>query len=298
MASIPSEFEEKEFEGPLYNQLGSGTHLVWSPGQVFEEHVGIDYALMLCDPDLWQYFGSAGPVKGAFLHRYNWDFIWRRRRRRNLPNFRLNLFIQAKRSHYYRHRPRRLMSYLTKGSCWRFDIEDHQQEALERLAEKLGSRAVVCYAAPAFHRVSQLNAHTSRGSILPNSSFPSVSKLVGHKAFYYQVAGGNGVANADPTRIEGASLEEMLQHLAKGHSDTSQNNPRGELKNLGEEVYKMVIEKVSDENPRKALYMESLRHEERFAQGIEGPTEAIVGFLRVLTFSLAFNCEWFVVSHA
>jgi hypothetical protein len=36
MSAKPSEFEEREFEAPLYNQLESGTRLVWSPGQVFD----------------------------------------------------------------------------------------------------------------------------------------------------------------------------------------------------------------------------------------------------------------------
>jgi hypothetical protein len=34
MAGVLAEFEEKEYEAPLYNQLESGTRLVWPPGQV------------------------------------------------------------------------------------------------------------------------------------------------------------------------------------------------------------------------------------------------------------------------
>ena len=57
MAAIPSEFEEKEYEAPLYNQLECGTRLVWSPGQVFEEYIGVDRAIFLRDPVLWRHFG-------------------------------------------------------------------------------------------------------------------------------------------------------------------------------------------------------------------------------------------------
>ena len=31
-----AEFEEKEFEKPLYNQLEDGSREVWTPGQCFE----------------------------------------------------------------------------------------------------------------------------------------------------------------------------------------------------------------------------------------------------------------------
>lgn len=155
MPAVASEFEEKEFEIPLYNQLGAGTRLVWSPGQVFEEYIGVDHALMLHDAALWRYFSPGLPLRGALLYHHNWDFIWRHRRRRKLPNFRLNLFLQVKRCHYYRRRPRTLKSWLPAGvPCWRFNLDAVQQQALERVAAKLGDRAVVAYAAPAFHRIS------------------------------------------------------------------------------------------------------------------------------------------------
>jgi hypothetical protein len=49
---------------------------------------------------------------------------------------------------------------MSSQSCWRFDIDPAQQEALGTVAETVGNRAVVCYAAPAFHRWTELNAHT------------------------------------------------------------------------------------------------------------------------------------------
>src|SRR4051812_10052329 len=192
MAGIPSEFEEREFEAPLYNQLENGTAQVWSPGQVFENYVGIDRALFLSDPALWQLFGASTPPVGAFLNRMDLEFLWRRRPRRPLPSFRLNLFIQAKRSYFHEPVPKTLRSELKKERCWRFDINSDQQAALGTLGTSLGNRAVVCYAAPAFHRLIQLYAHTSRGSIVAASTFPLAERLTGHTAFYYWEPGGNG----------------------------------------------------------------------------------------------------------
>lgn len=48
------EFEEKDFEAPLYNQLLFGSHNIATPGQVFEGKFGIDAALQ----SLHLYFGN------------------------------------------------------------------------------------------------------------------------------------------------------------------------------------------------------------------------------------------------
>lgn len=39
-----AEFEEKEFEKPLYNQLENGKGDVWTPGQCFEGYIVFDYS--------------------------------------------------------------------------------------------------------------------------------------------------------------------------------------------------------------------------------------------------------------
>jgi hypothetical protein len=298
MPYTPSEFEEKEFEAPLYNQISVGNRLVWSPGQVFENHIGIDHAVFLEDPRLWRYFMSGVPLPGAFLHRYHLDFAGLRRRRRRLPNFRLNLFIQAKRSFYHNRRPRHLLQQLNSGSCWRFDVVEAQQEVLEKLAKKLESRALVCYAAPAFHRLSQLYALTADGTIVANSTFPPAKSLSGHRSFYYQEPGGKGVANAQPEIIEGPGLEEMLRRLAGSAPMSELPNALAELKLLGEQVFQVVSEDVSPDNPRRPQFFEFLREYEEVVEEFEGPREALQAFARVAIFANTFNCQWYVVSEA
>lgn len=48
------EFEEKEYESALYNQLASSNIHLWSPGQVLESYLGFDAALLVDDP----FFGN------------------------------------------------------------------------------------------------------------------------------------------------------------------------------------------------------------------------------------------------
>lgn len=94
----PVQFEEKEYELALYNQLGRNTWRLWPPGQVLESYLGIDLALLLNDPFLWNLRGFARPLKGFSPWHKLWPIFqskqWQRSR---LPRFRCNCFIQAKR---------------------------------------------------------------------------------------------------------------------------------------------------------------------------------------------------------
>src|SRR3569833_3433383 len=94
----PSEFEEREYEAPLYVQLQYASTDVWSPGQVLEAHVGFDYALFTSHPYFWTLQGFAAPPAGVVLGAYASSYWWPGRSfHQQLTKFALNLFIQAKR---------------------------------------------------------------------------------------------------------------------------------------------------------------------------------------------------------
>jgi hypothetical protein len=294
MPATPSEFEEKEFEASLYNQLESGTHNVWSPGQVFEEYIGIDRALYLRDSLFWRFLGISSPPRGVFLNRFDWEFIWRRRgHRRQMPNFRLNLFLQAKRCYYYKRRPRHLRTLLPLAPCWRFDIDLDQQDVLAKIANKLGNRAIVLYAAPAFYRLLELYAHASRGSILLNTTFPLAEKLQGHHAWYYTAPGGNGVANPEPVRVDGIGLEQLLESTRTELADHG-GNASEQLSILDGIIMKTVAENVPDNNPRKSLFSERIRLANATIKDLADVPNATGPFLRVMIFAASFNLDWYV----
>jgi hypothetical protein len=79
MTLKPCEFEEAEYRGPLFNQLQTSS-LLWEPGQVFEKHIGIDYALWTTHAYLHSLYGYSAPLDGVALSRYRWDYIWSQRR--------------------------------------------------------------------------------------------------------------------------------------------------------------------------------------------------------------------------
>jgi hypothetical protein len=52
---------------------------------------------------------------------------------------------------------------------------------------------------------------------------------------------------------------------------------------------------VPETNPRKALYTELTRQIEPIMKGYDESGESARSFLRVATFSLAFNLDWYAV---
>ena len=215
---IPAEFEEKSYEAPLYNQLERGGNLLFVPGQVLENTIGFDAGLFVAQQAVWETLGYRTPLSGAALGYYDWPYAWRLPRLGvSLPRFRLNLFLQSKRPFLYKRRPRSLKKISSmKAPLWSFPITRHQQRRLEVLADTIQGKAHVSYAAAAFHTYNDLFKHTKQRTIVQNSTFPSVEKLKGHDAWYYQTPGAQGAANPNPESIEEPSLLARLRDLARG----------------------------------------------------------------------------------
>jgi hypothetical protein len=214
---IPAEFEEQAYEAPLYNQLERGNPYVFTPGQVLENKVGFDRGCYISQVALWETLGYKSPLKGAALAYYDWPFGWGPLLpREQLPKYRMNLFLQVKRPIYYQRKPRAIRSIPgMSGPLWGFRISEHQQRLLEILAAKTRGRAHVSYAAAAFHTKSDLFGHTTRRTIVQNSTFPSVDRLSGHEAWYYRMPGATGAANPKPENIEEPDLLDRVLALGR-----------------------------------------------------------------------------------
>jgi hypothetical protein len=224
-----------------------------------------------------------------------WEYIWRHRRRRPMPNFRLNLFLQAKRSHFYNRRPGHLRGKMAAGPCWRFDLEPNQQEALERVAARVGDRAIVAYAAPVFHRATELYAHTSRGTILTHCTFPRAASLRDHSSWYYREPGATGVANANPERIEDVGLLQLLQSIRVESLEGAAGTASEHLGLIRRLIGKTISEEVPDENPRKAIYSELVRQIEPIMRSNDDSGESVRSFMQVAAFAIAFNLDWYTI---
>ncbi len=288
------EFEEKEFEAPLYNQLATQSGHVWSPGQVLERQIGIDYALLCNDPRIWSLHGISAP-SGIFLHQFSSYFP---SIKRPLPNFSLNLFIQAKRSQPRTKASKDLVKNGITSPYWKFDTTAHQQSRLDDLATVLGADALVCYAAPAFHRLTQLNAHTVGGSIVENSSFPKSTMLSGHKAWNFSSPGMVGVANTEPHFHEEPPLEDQIRNLITERSDRFEQRPAAMLNRLANILRESGARGTEDGASRSAVFaMRAARIEASYSDAAADFEHAALvrDFMHVSNYAATFNMLWFTL---
>ena len=149
--------------------------------------------------------------------------------------------------------------------------------------------------------MSQLYAHTKLGTVVENSTFPEVARLAGHSKWFYNVPGGNGVANPEAEFFEGHSLYQMIDQLRKnqvsGQPGTSEGRADEELRLLSKEIISSFDDKSGlNENPRVALFFEEMRTIDHEVRQFEQLGEPIRVFLYVAAFARIFNLEWFTIS--
>lgn len=293
---IPAEFEEKTYEGPLYNQLERGQRYLYTPGQVMESVVGFDRGLWNTNVVLWQTLGYSSPLSGAVLAALRWPSGWGPRvPKTQLPDFRLSLFLQAKRPDVYPRRPKALRSLNGVGvPLWSFKLTDHQQKLLEVLASKTKGLAHVAYASAVFHTNAALFAHMKQGTIVQNSTFPSALKLKRHDAWYYWSPGAVGAANPDPEVIEEALLLNRIRTLAR----ESSGYERGDLTWLNVTAREVIEAAHSAEGPLDAVgahFFDDLQTLDRLADQYE-LEPGLRAYAQVGLFTTRFDLEWLVVS--
>ena len=243
-----AEFEEKDFEAPLYNQLTDGKRDIWTPGQCFEAHMGIDFSANVDSPQFWNKFGKYKP-KGAILSDYKMgSFIKKVKKNKALPNFRMNLFIQAKRP--YIHSGSRGLIYNVKH--YSFSIKREQQKILERLNHKLNHKALLVYAAPAFGTYEELYKYTHDGTMISNTSFPKVSNLSGHSKWYYYDA-NNGIAHSEPEEQETKNIFKLIDELEQENNYSDNTNFYENLIFLANVIISTLIEFPDAEQANSVL---------------------------------------------
>ncbi|MBT2499223.1 hypothetical protein J7E25_08950 [Agromyces sp. ISL-38] len=108
----------------------------------------------------------------------------------------MSLILQFKRPEYM-HGARASQWHLWRAPFYRFQRERLQQATLKRLEVTLAGRAVVRYAAPAFHTLGQLEAAQVSGSVISQSGHVAPSALAGHSVWTYKAGGTHGKRNPD-----------------------------------------------------------------------------------------------------
>jgi hypothetical protein len=286
-----SEFEETEFRGPLFNQLEKGNHLLWEPGQVFEKTIGIDRASFCLNSYLWNLHGYSCNLGGSILRGKPFHYIWSGSKpSKLLPDFKLNLFIQAKRSKYSSQSNTKLNPHIN-GPYWHFDITPHQQLALEKLEEELSVDALVIYAAPVFHKQQELYNHTSNQTIVNNSTFPKASTLKGHSKWYYDRPGIVGVANPNFDFSNEENLMQQIQLKRAEEGSFKNDNGINNLQRISKAITSVVESRSNDFEATRFAYLSALIDDQIEDWELQ-ETKGIKDFMRIETFAYLWKLNW------
>jgi hypothetical protein len=300
-----AEFEEKEYEIPLYIELYHQAPL-WSPGQVLEARLGVDAVVSTQNPALWRQLGYSSPLRGFSVAQLGEGFS---RPGRKLPDFRANLFLQVKRPVELLRRPRGVTAADLPGRkpYWRFEARERQHKVLSRLAARLKHRALVMYASPAFADLDTLYDSIEHGRLTDRSSFIRVDKLGDHRRWAYGGGGTTGVACSTPERIDEPSLLGQLEGL---HARTSDEADDGDdtvpLIQLAGLVERSIQADEAEDDPRSRAVLARYRIIDDVLPGstrvaalkTEVRTNPVVfmnAFAKVHAFSEVFGLEWFVL---
>jgi hypothetical protein len=231
-----AEFEEKEYESHLNGQLADDNRMIFPPGQVLENTVGFDAALYApYGFPFWPFVGESHR-DGVQISLDWWDEL-DKEINHFLP-FKFNLFIQHKRPEYMK------IASAKQWDAWgeeyyRYNIREHQQEALEDLETQIRGRGLVYHASPVFHTKQELWDAIKAREVVEQSNFAQPSQTADHDIYTYVNPGSTGVGFSDPEPVESTPLEAGLADLAG--LDGAEDN-RQFLIRLGEQVQSAIVE--------------------------------------------------------
>jgi hypothetical protein len=296
-----TEFEEPEYEGPLYNQLLSSSLNIWTPGRRFERVFGIDSAVLSQNHFFWSLFGQSAPLVGTSLRNYQWHFLWRfiSRTIRPVPKFQVNLLIQSKRPADRKGVNGGYAAHGIRGEYWQFSMTPHQQKILLQLESKLGTDALVVYACPAFHKFEDLERHIENGQIIENSTFVKPHRLRGHSKWVFDKPGTAGLACSKIEEHSDKPFFSMLQEAFE-----VRGNEKREYSNYYYSQLVRVVDQICDEESntigikifkRRNANLKEFLNDELFNQPFDSKNEKqnFIDLMSFTQFVATFNIDWF-----
>lgn len=217
-ATVAAEFEEKQFETALNDELKDVGSLIYAPGQVLEHGLGIDAALVSHDTRLWTLFNSPPNAlyplmrtpAGLRLRPEYWAQL-----DQALPYFpqtQFNVFLQHKRPHYSSSAGCKEWSFWN-GPYFQYNVVDHQQAALEKLAVLAAGQALVAYSCPALHTYEEFWNQVEARTLVDATNFAHATDLSGHGKYTFQSAGKLGLGHSEPESILPLNLRQELGRL-------------------------------------------------------------------------------------
>lgn len=218
------EFEEKQYEQILNMELAWKSR-VFPSGQILENTLGIDAALMSRNLNFWKIWsewGHIAPPMGVYLQRELWEDAEKKLNDYNFPRFKYNLFVQHKRPEFISSKLGKEYPYWQKP-YFRYYLYEYQLQILLYLEQQVKSNAIVIYACPAFWTNKEL-FETYFHQIIENSNYVKPHQLQHHSRYTFSASGKQGKAFSDPERIESVELIEEIRKLVSQRRDYQNNS--------------------------------------------------------------------------
>ena len=225
------EFEEKTYEQHHNFELLGKSNIFFPPGQVQENILGFDSVLFSKNKNFWKLwrriprwrellwrFWPSIP-EGVYLDDIFWEDLKEVIDKEIRVKFKFNIFIQYKRPDYLKSNRAKEFIYW-RCPYYRYDIDIHQQQILSQIERQVNDKAIVVYAAPAFHTFNDLFKYFGEGRLVENSNYVKSSTLENHQRWTYVNSGTEGWAFSEPERKESIKLMDYI-NIVKENTEES-----------------------------------------------------------------------------
>jgi hypothetical protein len=317
-------FEEREYESAFNAELAVDygfARRLWTPGTMLEEIVGYDVAGGVPSRDaIWRLLKVSRPAGVRLL-----PLLWNpgaQPAADRLPSLPVSLVLQFKRPEYLDGNASKQYRYW-RCAYFRFKCEARQHAVLRRLEQRVTQDLVVRYAAPAFHKTTDLERARLDGKVCASSGFVSPARLGSHSVWTYKIPGVDGYPNpsGDATHFDSLGDLRMLLLQAEGpvqelalpnETGAVSRNSRDEPDSFDERPYPGPIDELQPMEEHLARLSAALTYRspslreplQRWRRALEradlpiGPRamQIVVDLATVQTAMTAVNATWFIYS--
>lgn len=161
-----------------------------------EGKIGIDAAIFSVNRPFWLLWNRNMRSKhrlGVSLSSKLWDFVAQRIDDERFPKFKCNVFLQHKRPIFIKKSNGGQYCHW-KQPYFRYTLEEHQQEILFKLEQKVFSNALVVYSCPSFWESEELWEHIAKFELVENTNFARPYDLDEHTIYTFVKGGIYGKA--------------------------------------------------------------------------------------------------------
>lgn len=276
------QFGERQYEYYMNKEFESQTP-VFIPDQRFEFDLEIDAATFTRNARFWRPW-SRWPFfnwrRGVHVDEETWDLTAQVVKDRTFPKFKCNVFVQYKRPEYISRACKGEMYSHWEQPYFRYRIDQHQQQVLLKLEQRVSSNALVAYACASFWTWADL-CKFANGRMIDNSNFAEPHTINGHTTYTFVHSGSGGHGFSEPSDLEGIDPVKRIKELCRKPMEIKDNVDF--MKKIAYNI-RMTVKELPEPESKAFFLIEETRKlpENEFGRSV----------VTILNFSLFTNTTW------